>query len=93
MKFRDPSPHGVHSSSPQLSRGVLHTLVFAPLCSALPRCSPVGRNGNVLVSAIEEASLGLEPNVVMARASLLAGLSQCILRYTLEHINVALKDA
>ena len=35
---------------------------------------------------MEEASLGLEPQVVVARASLLSGLSQCVMRYALAHI-------
>lgn len=45
------------------------------------------RNGNVLVAAMEEASLGLEPQVVVARAALLSGLSQCVMRYALAHIS------
>lgn len=41
----------------------------------------------MLVASMEEASLGLEPHVVVARASLLSGLSQCVMRYALAHIS------
>lgn len=47
----------------------------------------IRRNGNVLVASMEEASMGLEPQVVVARASLLSGLSQCVMRYALAHIS------
>lgn len=39
------------------------------------------------MASIEEASLGVEPNVVVARASVLSGLSQCIMRFALAHMS------
>lgn len=59
---------------------------FPPLCPFVLH----PRTGNVLVAAMEEASLGLEPHVVVARASLLSGLSQCVMRYALAHISANL---
>ncbi|CAN0313296.1 unnamed protein product [Pylaiella littoralis] len=45
------------------------------------------RTTSVLAAAMDEASLGLEANVVVARASLLAGLSQCVMRYSMALIS------
>lgn len=46
----------------------------------------------MLGAAMEEVSLGFNAQVAVPRIALLAGLSQCVMRYALAHISANPQD-